>query len=132
MTVGDAEVGVSASRIWCDIVELAGDRASAIRVYDEHMAMLRHEYDLEPSAETTALAESIRQAPDRTGVKPILHDGVTARRSVEPGSAARISVDILVVRPRESVDESGAADASQLSDRRVGSRRHYALRSRGR
>lgn len=39
-----------------------GDRAAAIRAYETFVARLRQDYELEPSAETVALADAIRQA----------------------------------------------------------------------
>ena len=38
-----------------------GDRAAAIRVYESYVSRLKKEYELEPSAETEALAATIRQ-----------------------------------------------------------------------
>ncbi len=42
-----------------------GDRAAAVRAYETFIARLRQEYELEPSAETQALAASIRQEEQR-------------------------------------------------------------------
>jgi len=42
-----------------------GDRAAAIRAYDDFSSSLRRDYDLEPSAETQALAATIRQEEQR-------------------------------------------------------------------
>jgi len=39
----------------------AGDRAAAIRFYEKFVQRLRDEYDVEPSPETVALAEAIRE-----------------------------------------------------------------------
>ncbi|MGH7673537.1 MAG: BTAD domain-containing putative transcriptional regulator [Gemmatimonadales bacterium] len=47
-----------------------GDRAAAIRVYEAFAERLAHEYDLEPSAETQALAGSIRGERQRVPVRP--------------------------------------------------------------
>ena len=41
----------------------AGDRAGAARAYDEFADRLKREYDAEPSAETQALVQSMREAP---------------------------------------------------------------------
>ena len=40
----------------------AGDRAGALQVYEEFTGRLRRELDVEPSAETRALAEELRRA----------------------------------------------------------------------
>ena len=57
-----------------------GDRAAAIRAYEEFVATLARVYELEPSAETCALADAIRQAEphawDARGARPL---GVAAR-----------------------------------------------------
>jgi len=42
-----------------------GDRAAAIRAYDAFTERLAHQYELEPSGETQALAAAIRQEPQR-------------------------------------------------------------------
>ena len=53
-----------------------GDRAAAIRVYEAYLWRLKEEYELEPSAETEALAASIRReepgAPALRAVQPVL------------------------------------------------------------
>jgi len=51
-----------------------GDRAAAIRVYESFVAQLKEEYDLDPSAETQAVAATIRQEEQRS----------PALRSVQP------------------------------------------------
>ena len=38
----------------------AGNRADALRIYDDFAAFLRREFDVTPSAETQAVAESLR------------------------------------------------------------------------
>ena len=40
--------------------ERVGDRAGALRAYDELAARLEREFDARPAPETSALAESIR------------------------------------------------------------------------
>lgn len=58
-----------------------GDRAAAIRAYEAFAWRLRQEYDLEPSAETDALAAAIR-AEQRTVAAPPLAEVPTAPRAV--------------------------------------------------
>lgn len=42
------------------LLHRAGDRAGALKVYDELATMLREEFEVEPSAETRALVERVR------------------------------------------------------------------------
>ena len=44
-------------------LEDGGDRAAAIRAYDEFAERLRREFETEPSAETQALVQSLREPP---------------------------------------------------------------------
>jgi len=52
------------------LLDEAGDRAGALRAYDEFTRRLAAEYELEPSDETAALAASIRARPARGGRAP--------------------------------------------------------------
>lgn len=68
-----------------------GDRAGAVRVYDELSRRLRADYEVEPSGETRALVASVRATGDRsmppaaTAPMPAATSPVTpARRSVAP------------------------------------------------
>lgn len=67
-----------------------GDRAAAIRVYDAFAERLRREYELEPSAETQALAATIRR-PERRG---------PAFPPPEPTSTTRAAAPVPVPRRR--------------------------------
>jgi len=60
-----------------------GDRAAAIRAYADVASRLRRDYDLEPSAETRALAATIRQEQQRA---PATHP---ARAAVSPIQGSR-------------------------------------------
>jgi serine/threonine-protein kinase len=42
------------------LLDRLGDRAGAIKMYDEFASRLRADLEVEPSSETTALANSIR------------------------------------------------------------------------
>ncbi len=44
------------------LLHRAGDRAGAMKVYDDFVRTLREEYEVEPSAETRALIEKVRAA----------------------------------------------------------------------
>ncbi len=44
------------------LLHRAGDRAGAVKVYDDFARTLREEFDVEPSAETRALIEKVRAA----------------------------------------------------------------------
>jgi DNA-binding SARP family transcriptional activator/TolB-like protein len=46
-----------------EFFDAAGDRAAAIRAYEEFAARLKADYDGEPSAETQALVRSLREKP---------------------------------------------------------------------
>lgn len=48
------------------ILDAIGDRTGAVRTYEEFERRIADEYELEPSAETTALIESIRTRPQRS------------------------------------------------------------------
>ena len=64
-----------------------GDRAAAIRAYEAFVSRLAEEYELEPSGETRALAEAIRQdAPRSRAAHPArpLSTSEPAARGVEP------------------------------------------------
>lgn len=43
-----------------ELLARAGNRADALRIYDDFAAFLRREFDVTPSAETQAVAESLR------------------------------------------------------------------------
>lgn len=62
-----------------------GDRAGALRTYEELSARLEREFDAKPSAETTALAERIRT--NQRSPAPVQPTPV-ALPAVEPGSPA--------------------------------------------
>ncbi|HEY0972061.1 MAG TPA: BTAD domain-containing putative transcriptional regulator [Gemmatimonadales bacterium] len=47
------------------LLERLGDRAAAMRVYDDFARRLRRDFEAEPSAETRGLVERIRGAPGR-------------------------------------------------------------------
>ena len=62
-----------------------GDRAAALRAYAAFTVTLKQEYELEPSAETRALAETIRlEKPPASPVAPI-QLAPLGGRSAEPG-----------------------------------------------
>jgi DNA-binding SARP family transcriptional activator len=71
------------------LLDRIGDRAGALRAYDELTRRLSAEYELEPSAETRALADAIRTRP----VAPT----PPARRAEAP--AGPVSADVLAVFP---------------------------------
>jgi len=61
-----------------------GDRAAAIRAYEAYARTLAQEYELAPSAETQALAATIR---DREHAAPVMRPELTP---LTPGPAARV------------------------------------------
>lgn len=60
-----------------------GDRAAAIRAFDDYALSLRRDYDLEPSAETQALAATIRKEEQRVPAPR------SARAAVSPIEGSR-------------------------------------------
>ena len=62
-----------------------GDRAGALRTYEELAKRLQREFDTKPAAETTALAERIRTS--RASAVPVL-TALEAAAPEEPGSTA--------------------------------------------
>jgi DNA-binding SARP family transcriptional activator/Tfp pilus assembly protein PilF len=68
--------------------ERLGDRAGALRTYDDLVGRLRREFEAEPAAETTALAARLRAArsPAATPVEP-LPSPETARGEETPSAA---------------------------------------------
>jgi DNA-binding SARP family transcriptional activator len=53
-------------------LERVGDRAAALRAYDEFAGTLQREYELEPSAETVALANALRTAAPTLATETII------------------------------------------------------------
>jgi len=49
------------------LLDLAGDRAGAVRVYEEFAVWLKREYEVEPAPETQALNKTIRERDKPTG-----------------------------------------------------------------
>jgi len=66
-------------------LDALGDRAAAIRAYQAYARTLAQEYELEPSAETQALAATIR---DREPAAPVMRSPKLT--PLTPGPAARI------------------------------------------
>lgn len=65
-----------------------GDRAAAIRAYEAYVAKLAGEYELEPSAETRALAAAIRRE-ERPAASVLPDKPVLASPPALPGAAGR-------------------------------------------
>jgi len=96
-----------------------GDRAAAIRAFDDYTSSLRRDYDLEPSAETRALAATIRQEqqrapaphPPRAAVSPSARsatrrraaDAAPARAAAPGGLSRRALASRLMARGRSPV-----------------------------
>lgn len=68
-----------------------GDRAAAVRAYERLAETLAREYDIEPSAETRALAAAIRE-DDRTAPVPSLPPPAPADVAREPTAPAGVAV----------------------------------------
>jgi DNA-binding SARP family transcriptional activator len=99
-----------------------GDRAAAIRAYDDFAASLRRDYELEPSAETQALAATIRleeqrvpgHAPDRGCVGSGIPQ---ARRGWSPHSSPLLSLARLGLRSSPAVTGRPRRDRASWSCR---------------
>jgi TolB-like protein/DNA-binding SARP family transcriptional activator/Tfp pilus assembly protein PilF len=69
-----AELAQSDETIVRDVIKLlqnAGEVSAAIRIYDEFASLLSRTYELEPSSETRALADTMRPAVARDRVPPV-------------------------------------------------------------
>jgi DNA-binding SARP family transcriptional activator len=84
-----------------------GDRAGAIRAYDEVTTRLRREYEVTPSTETRQLAETVRQS-DTAAVRPThprpppeagLREDEPLAREDEPTAVAPPSKEYIAVLP---------------------------------
>jgi TolB-like protein/DNA-binding SARP family transcriptional activator/Flp pilus assembly protein TadD len=77
-----------------------GDRAAATRAYEEFALRLEREYELEPSAQTQALATAIREAqehvPPAPAVKPAKRESAGAALRA-PAARARVAAALTVV-----------------------------------
>jgi DNA-binding SARP family transcriptional activator len=81
---------------WCRRLMLLqdrlGDRAGALRTYDELVARLHRDFDAEPSAETAALARKLRAArTDRDLVEPAVPAGAPSAPLVAEGGGADVA-----------------------------------------
>ena len=93
--------------------ERVGDRAGALRAYDELTARLAREFDAPPAAETTALAEKIRTSIVRGAGRPEVRESPSPSIESpppEPPSASPIG--------SPAPPEPGPPPASRLSSRR--------------
>ena len=98
-----------------ELMDQAGDRAGALRVYDEYARRLATDYELEPGSETQRLIDRIRareyagdaaRVPDRAG------GGVVAGAGAE-GSHARERGEVF--RYGESAGANGVAVLERLA-----------------
>ncbi|MCI0403392.1 MAG: hypothetical protein L0212_07705 [Acidobacteria bacterium] len=62
----------AALRRLLDLLDRTGDRAGALRTYDDFARRLAQDYELEPAAETRSLIEAIRARPAVTSPPPAL------------------------------------------------------------
>ena len=81
--------------------ERIGDRAGALRAYDELAARLEREFDARPAPETSALAESIRTSTRRAAAPVIAPSIEVAPKDPRPGSP-----------PAETPDAAAPAEAA--------------------
>jgi len=80
----------SAVRRLLTLLDHIGDRSAALRVYDEFARRMAQEFELDPSAETRQLVETLRRrtvpAPRREVSAPTAHPDAAARVAVLPFS----------------------------------------------
>ena len=98
------------------LLERLGDRAAAVRAYEDFAWKLQGEYELEPSAETQALVERIRAEPGESQAAAPGHQNGLSRAAGDGNSKARTPVAGYSTGPR-----LGAADLL----------REFEFRSRG-
>lgn len=79
------------------ILETIGDRAGALRAYEEFEERLKTEYDIEPSAETQALVKEIRGRPQPAFRAMAIREALNEATQPERDKS----------RPRAPVDASG-------------------------
>ena len=86
-----------AHRLLMQLHAWAGDRAAAVRQYQECVKVLQAELGIEPEPETTALFEAIRGGTTPANLLPLSHSPspplpcTTCRPTPRPSSAARPS-----------------------------------------
>jgi serine/threonine-protein kinase len=98
------------------LLDRLGDRAAAVRAYEDFAGKLQGEYELEPSAETRALVERIRAEPRESREAALGHQNGLSRAAGDGNSKARMGIVGYSTGPRV-----GAADLL----------REFELRSRG-
>lgn len=79
-----------------ELMERLGDRAGALRVYDEFAERLRLDYDLDPSAETRARIDAVRstqQVPARHGAAAPPREATPALAEPDRERAASSPID---------------------------------------
>jgi DNA-binding SARP family transcriptional activator/TolB-like protein len=104
------------------LLDRLGDRAGAVRAFDDFAARLREEYDLEPSAETSALNEAIRasagrlpveeSAPEETDVAAMPPAASPASDSAARGRPA--SLPDAMSRPAHDTEQTGPPARSRF------------------
>ena len=88
-----------------ELFDRVGDRAAALRAFDEFAELLRREYDTEPSAETVALADSLRQR----SVVPEEQTAVPGWRTDSPRESITTASTTAVNRLMPDTDETSRA-----------------------
>ncbi len=95
----------TAVRRLLSLLDRAGDRAGALRLYEDHRCRLDAEFGMEPAPETSILLESIRSRDHvATRVARLENGGPDAGHGVDPeaeaGGATRANTSDEGVRPR--------------------------------
>jgi TolB-like protein/DNA-binding SARP family transcriptional activator/Flp pilus assembly protein TadD len=106
-----------AARRLIERLDGAGDRAAALRTYEELAVRLAREFEVEPSAETRALITAVREREEATVAAVSAPASQRAGRSAVPAAASPdrgpFPVSTIAVLPFENL--SGSADAEPIS-----------------
>ena len=108
------------------LLERAGDRAAALRAYDEFADRLASEYEAEPSAETRALMRAVRARANAVSSLSIANTSLAVETRTNAGLARESSTQHLRLQPAEHVQHPSAPVVLERGIRaeRAGRRRH--------
>lgn len=91
------------------LLERAGDRAAALRAYDEFADRLAKEYEAEPSTETRALMRAVRARANTVSAPSVAKTSLAGETRTNVGLARESSNQHLRLQPAEQSDEDGRA-----------------------
>lgn len=107
-----------AARRLIALLDAGGDRAGALRTYDELVARLTREFEVEPAAETRALIDAVRSRGERESARPAsaaaTASGPAIREEAGWGDAVRhdgpLPAHAVAALPFENLSGSAAAE----------------------